>query len=286
MSSHTDRTLMDDDDVIAALRRVDVQAPTYVALDIAELLARGRRARRHRRAFMVPTSSLAIFVVAVLVVAVAHGRSSGDRRLFLAPAALAVKPTRPPATQPDPNYQVLQEALGDDFSIDPESGAVTVRPGSPSAEGLPTGLTLGMQIFVLEQSVQSGELAQFCKPLVEKNVIFSACTTQVLPDGRTVYVQKNRTGSGGVKPGRNPDYLASDGIRILFEKQPQGDLVIVDLGTQENETASTPESRTEARAWLERMTPRLVTAATDPRVQDDARNLERPQKPGRTTPHK
>jgi hypothetical protein len=106
--------------------------------------------------------------------------------------------------------------------------------------------------------------------MVEKNVIFSACTTRVLADGKTVYLQKNRTGSGGVKPGLSPDYLSSDGVRVLFE-QPDGSLVIVDLSTQEREADSTAARRSAAQAWLDGITPRLVSAATDPRVNDNSR---------------
>lgn len=283
MSSHMDRTLMDDGEVIEALKRVALQAPTHVGLDIDELLARGRRARRNRRAFLAPAATLTILGAAALVFATTHLRSI-DRDVFLPPAGLAAEQSQPSNTQSDSNGQVLREALGDDFVIDPEKtnpgGNVTLRPGSSSAEGLPTDVTVYTQILALQQSPTSGELTQFCRPMEEKNLIVSACTKQVLPSGQTVYVQHSHTGPGGVKPGRSPEALAADGVRALYE-QPDGTLVIVDLSTQENESTSTLESRAAARAWLDEMTPRLVTAATDPRVQDDTRDLERPEKPGR-----
>jgi hypothetical protein len=281
MSAHTDGTLMDDSEVIEMLKRVDLDSHPPQRRDIDELLSKGRRARRHRRALLAPASSLGIVGVAALVFAMGQTRPS-DRHLFLAPTGLTAPQPHPSVTQPDSNYDVLQEALGGDFAaIDPQKGNpggnVTVRPGSPSAEGLPTGLTLWTQIFVLQQSSESGELAQFCKSIVEKNVIFSVCTTRVLPDGKTVYVQESRTGPGGIKPGLYPDYLASDGVRVLFE-QPDGNLVVVDLSTQDTESNSTIERRAAARAWLDSITPRLVNAATDARVDVDA-NLSRGPKP-------
>ncbi len=138
---------------------------------------------------LVPASSLAIVGVAALVFAMTHVHSN-ERQLFLAPAGLTAQQTQAPRAQSDPNGQVLQEALGDDFVVREEhenpGGNVTVRPGSPSAEGLPSGLTLWTQLLVLQQSPESGELTQFCKPMVEKNVIFSACTQRVLPEGKAV----------------------------------------------------------------------------------------------------
>lgn len=277
MSSHMDRTLMDNEEVIQVLKRVALQPPTYVGLDIDELLARGRRARRNRRAFLAPAATLTILGAAALVFATTH-LPSPERGVFLPPAGFAAEQSQPSTTAS--NGQVLQEALGDDFVINPEGNVVTLRPGSSSAEGLPPGVTVYTQILALQQNPMSGDLTQFCRPMDEKNLIVSACTKQVLPNGQTVYVQHSHTGPGGVKPGRNPEESAADGVRVLFE-QPDGTLVIVDLGTQEKESTSTLESRAAVRGWLDEMTSRLVTAATDPRVQGDARDLKRPEKPGR-----
>jgi hypothetical protein len=278
-----DRTLMDDGEVIEVLKRVALQAPTHGRLDIDELLARGRRARRHRRTFLTPAATLTILGAAALVFATTHLRST-ERDVFLPPAGLAAEQSQLSNTQSASNGQVLREALGDDFVIDSEKtnpgGNVTLRPGSSSAEGLPTGVTVYTQILALQQNPMSGELTQFCRPMEEKNLIVSACTKQVLPSGQTVFVQHSRIGPGGVKLVGFPEVLTGDGVRVLFE-QPDETLVIVDLSTQENESVSTPESRAAARAWLNEMTPRLVTAATDSRVQDDTCDLEPAEKRGR-----
>lgn len=272
MTAHVDGTLMDDTELIEMLRGVATEGAPPPRHDIDHLLARGRRARRRRQMLMVPSSGLAAAGVAALVWAMAHAGTDQRQQLFLFPASSGTQDSRHSTAQGDMNRQVLQDAFGDDFVIGPDGetgpipGNVTVHPGSPSAEGLPTGVTLWAQLLAGGRGgIPAAELEQFCTPMVEKNVIFSACTTRVLPGGKTVYVRESRTGPGGVKPGRNPDHLASDTIRVLYA-EPNGQLVIVDLVAVENESSSTPERRAAAQAWLDGMTSRLATAATDPRI--------------------
>jgi hypothetical protein len=186
MSAQTDGSLIDDE-VIEILRQAGSRPLPTSAPDLQTLLSKGRRARRRHRAFVAQVSSLAIVGLAIAVFAIAHIQSS-NQQIFLAPAALSATASTAPA-QSDPNWQVLQEALGDDFVVNSETAEISVKQGSASAAGLPDGLRLGAQIFAIQQSPMSGELATFCKPLVEKNVIFSACTTETLEDGKTVYVQ-------------------------------------------------------------------------------------------------
>lgn len=267
MSAQTDGSLVDDE-VIEILRQVRHGSLPTSTPQLEELLAKGRRSRRRHRLVVAQMSSLAIIGLAVSVFAIGHVRSS-EQQVFIAPAALSAESSVAPAQS---NWQVLQEALGDDFIVNSETGEISVKPGSASGSGLPDGLRLGAQIFAMQQSPQSGEITTFCKPLVEKNVIFSACTTRTLQDGKTVYIQLNRTGPGGAGGGRSGEDLAADGVRVLFE-QTDGDMVIVDLGTQEPEANSSPARRAQAQSWLQEMTPRLTTAAVDPRVQEpDARS--------------
>lgn len=258
-----------DADVVEALRQVARETDPPLALDIDVLLTRGRRARRMRQAILAPAWTTAALLTALTLALVFNHVRSSDRSSFLAPAGLATERSRA-ANLADADQQAWHDALGPDFSVDWQSGEVTVHPGSASADGLPGGLTLWTQIFSFQQGPQSGELSQFCTPMVEKNVIFASCTSRVLASGKTIYVQLSRTGPGGVRAGRSPDFLASDGVRVMFVRS-DGELVIVDLSTQGTEAASSPERRAANRAWLNGLIPRLGAAAADPRVVDDSR---------------
>lgn len=275
MTAHTDGTLMDDAELIEMLQRVATEGTPPLHHGIEHVLAKGRRARRRRQVLMVPASSLAVAGVAALVFAMAHA-GTDQPQLFLSPAASGTQGSPRSTVQAVTHQQVLQEAFGDDFAITPE-GDVTVRPGSPSADGLPTGLAVATQLLT---GVPNNELAQFCAPMVEKGMVFSACTQRVLPGGQLVYEKRGRSMPGGIKPGRSVP-LAYDMVRVLFV-QPNGELVIVDLSAQESESSSTPERRASAQAWLDGMTSRLANAATDPRVRDAGRQVEHAPKGSRT----
>jgi hypothetical protein len=271
MTAHTDGTLMDDAELIEMLQRVATERTPPLRYEIESLLARGRRARRRRQALMVPASGLAVAGVAALVFAVAHGGTDQRQQLFLSPAASGTQDS-PQSTAPAvSDQQILQDAFGDDFVISPGGetgptpGNVTVRPGSPSADGLPNGVTLWTQLlYGGPGGIPASELEQFCAPMVEKGLHRSACTQHVLPSGQVVQVQRGRVNLGEYKPepkGSHP----TDGIRVIYA-QTNGQLVIVDLVATEEESSSTPEGRAAVRAWLDGMTLRLAAAATDPRI--------------------
>ena len=271
MTAHADGTLMDDAELIEMLKRVATEETPPLRHDIEHLLARGRHLRRQRQVLMVPASSLAVAGVAALVFAMAQTRTD-QPQLFLSPAASGTQESPRSAAQADTNRQVLQEAFGDDFTIGPdgETGPVppnvTVRPGSPSADGLPAGVTLWTQLLAGGHGgIPAAELEQFCAPMVEKGLHRSACTQHVLPGGKVVYEQRGRYNPGEYKAASRGVLLPSDSVRIIYA-QPNGQLVIVDLVASENESSSTPEGRAAVQAWLDGMTARLATAATDPRV--------------------
>jgi hypothetical protein len=71
-------------------------------------------------------------------------------------------------------------------------------------------------------------------------------------------------------------------VRVIYA-QSNGQLVIVDLVATEDQSSGTPVGRAAVRAWLDRMAPRLATAATDPRI--DAMSGVNPEPKGvRTSP--
>jgi hypothetical protein len=261
---------MDDSELIEMLRRVANEGTPPLRYDIGSLLARGRRARRRRQVLMVPASSVAVAGVAALVFAVGNAGTE-QPHIFLSPAASGTQES-PNSTAPAvTDQQVLQDAFGGDFVISPGGetgptpGNVTVRPGSSSADGLPTGVTLWTQLLYGGRGgIPASELEEFCAPMVEKGLHRSACTEHVLPGGQVVHVQRGRHNPGEYKPERG-DPMASDGIRVIYA-QSYGQLVIVDLVATEDEGSSTPEGRAAVRSWLDGMTSRLAAAATDPRI--------------------
>jgi hypothetical protein len=246
--------MMDDGELIGILRRVGTEGAPPFDHDIEELLVRGRHARRRRRAFIVSASSLVVAGVAALAFSILP-TMTGRQQLLYSPSALRAAYS---TDRVDSNQQVLEKAFGADFAINPE-GDVTVRPGSPAADGLPAGLRLWTQLLVITPSPQTGELAQFCEPMIEKGTDFSTCTQRVLTGGQVVYEQRI-----GSIPDVSP---AGDSVRVIYV-QPTGQLVIVDLVAEENERTSTSERRAAAQAWLESMTSRMVIAATNPSVSD------------------
>lgn len=270
MTAQAGGTLMDDADLIEMLQRVATEGTTPLRHDVEHLLAKGRHLRRRRQMLMVPASSLAAAGLAALVFAVAHA-GNDQPQLFLSPSSGTQDSPRS-AAQADTDQQVLQDAFGDDFTIGsggetgPTPGNVTVRPGSPSADGLPNGVTLWTQLLAGGHGgIPASELDQFCAPMVEKSLHRSACTQHVLSGGQVVHVQRGRYNPGEYKSASRGVLLPSDSLRVIYA-QPNGQLVIVDLVASENEGSSTPEGRAAVRAWLDGMTSRLATAATDPRV--------------------
>lgn len=263
--------VMDDAEVIEMVRAVAGDGGPPLRDSPERVLAAGQRARRRRRALRVATSGVALAGVAALSLVVANSVPSG-RQIELPPASSGTGTEEPsdPTEQTGANRQVLLSALGDDFVINQSGefpqGDVTVRPGSPSAEGLPTGYAVGAH---LSAGKGGNELSQFCAwvPRVEKGLKFEDCTHRTLPEGRIVYEQRSRSQPGAYKPG------AYDSIRVLFA-QPDGDLVVVDLWAWESESSSTPQRRAEAQAWLDVMSSRLANAATDPGVRAIHRSRE------------
>lgn len=272
MTAHTDGILMEDAELIEMLQRVANEGTPPLRHGIEDLLAKGRHLRRRRQLLMVPASSVAVAGVAALVFAVGHA-GTDQPHLVLSPAASGTQESPHPAAQADTNRQVLQEAFGDDFTIGPDGDTgpvppnVTVRPGSASAEGLPAGVTLWTQLLAGGHGgIPASHLEQFCALMVEKGLHRSACTELVLPGGQVVYEQRGRYSPGEYKAASRGVLLPSDSVRVIYA-QPSGQLVIVDLVVvQENESNSSPERRAAVQAWLDRMTSRLATAATDPRV--------------------
>jgi hypothetical protein len=271
MTALTDGTLRNDDELIGILQRVAVDGSPPLRRDIDQLLAKGRRARNRRRVLMAPASGLAVAGLAAIVFAAADA-GSDQPQVFLSPSASATQDSSHSTAHSDTNRQVLQEAFGGDFTIGPESetgptpGNVTVRPGSPSAEGLPTGVTLWTQLLAGSPGgIPATDLEQFCAPIAEKGLHTSECIQYVLPSGQVVHVQRGRYNPGEYKPASRRVLLPSDSVRVIYA-QSNGQLVIVDLVASEDESSSTSEERTAVNTWLDGMTPRLATAATDPRV--------------------
>jgi hypothetical protein len=285
MTAHTGGTLMDDSELIEMLQRVATERTPPLRYDIESLLARGRRARRRRQILMVPASGLAVAGTAALVFALPNGGTDQHQQLFLFPAASGTQESPQSTASAVTNQQVLQDAFGDDFVISPGGetgptrGNVTVRPGSPSAHGLPTGVTLWTQLLYGGRGgIPASDLDQFCAPMVEKGSHTSACTPLVLSGGQVVYVQQGRYNPGEHKSASGGVDLPSDEVRVIYA-QSNGQLVIVDLVATEDASSSTPEGRASVRAWLDGMTSRLAAAATDPRIDATTGVKVEPKRP-------
>jgi hypothetical protein len=215
---------------------------------------------------------VAVVGVAVLVYSLAYAGTNQRQQLFFPPASSGSQDSPRATAEGDIDLQVLQDAFGGDFTVSPASetgptpGNLTVKPGSKSAVGLPAGVTLWTQlIYGGPGGIPAGQLGEFCAPMVEKGLHRSACTRQVLPNGQVVYVQPSYSNPSEYKSASRGALLPSDGVRVIYA-QTNGELVIVDLVASEDESASTPDKRAAVQAWLDGMTSRLVTAATDSRI--------------------
>jgi hypothetical protein len=151
------------------------------------------------------------------------------------------------------DFTVLQDDLGPDFSVKHGVSDPAVRPGSPSAAGLPDGVDTALSMNAW--SVSGGSPSDtVCKP-TGPSLDGKACTERTLPNGKRYLVQRPAMGAVAGMPS----------VTVYFI-QPSKVVVAVNLTTR-NSGGSDPDRASETLWWMEPLIPRLAAAAADDRMQ-------------------
>jgi hypothetical protein len=150
--------------------------------------------------------------------------------------------------------------MGPDFEIAP--GAGSVRPGSPSAKGLPDGFTPTINIDAM--TATDNAMPQMCKAFDEKGATFDGCTPYTLTDGQIVQANFSRW----APTAQYPQDTAGESVRVLF-RQANGVLAYVDLVTSAPAAYVTDENGAAAGSWLKSMLDRMGAAVTNPNVEPE-----------------
>ena len=175
------------------------------------------------------------------------------------------KPTPRTADDLDPdadadNAAVLAEVFGKDFKLADEVAEATLRPGSPSAEGLPSGYGAGVSLSASVATERA--LPQYCTSRVEKGSVLDGCVDRELSDGETVHENWGRWGSTE----ENPQTTTGESVRVLFQRMDDV-LVWADLVVSGPAADSTVADLKAARKWLESFRDKLGALVTDPDIK-------------------
>ena len=205
---------MNDDGVVDLLRAAGHGGADASPADVTRAMTAGRKIRRRRQTMQVVGSSVAAAVVLAAGFAAVSATGDDGRESVTAAGDPTSKPAPakalPASEQRLANLQLLATALGPDFRVNPkgrEAGdsttdpkvplypVVEVVPGSPTAEGLPSGYRMTATGGVPSYDLT---LEARCKPVVEKSTHRSACEPVTTTDGRRAFVQEFRVEFGKV----------------------------------------------------------------------------------------
>lgn len=272
---------MNESDMLGRLRDLGKDGPTP-AWSGRDLVPAGRRLRRRRAAVAgggVASVAGGVLAAALLLgsapptdVVVSPASGGGGASAGEEPASKRKAPRSVQDLARDAsarNAAILQDALGDDWEIDSDTPAGTVRKGSVAEGKLPDGMDVSVRMSAMEATAAT--LAEFCRRTLEKGTITRACTEHTLPDGT---VLQEQTSYWGPIPDR-PQETSGQGLRMLY-RQDSGVLVFADLYVGGPAEDPTTQRQRAARDWVDQWADALGAAVSDPDVlpegfvQDDA----------------
>lgn len=248
---------LDEHEVIALLRRVDDGGPA-VTLDVGALVQRAHRAERRRVALR---GVFVTAVAAVLLGVIALAPVVRDGQVQPAQPATRSAPARhvtPPIYVSPYSRSViaaLSARFGADYDLTTTNGMIQgelyLRPGTPSAAGLPTGYLASVHVLRLDHEVVSN----LCGAISAPDQTSFPCTTVTTSAGVIVYQQytdATHAEQGGswatlriLTPG------ADDSVQLA-------DLSVVHSGNE-----ASAADRAGAAAWLEAQSHLLIRAAVE-----------------------
>jgi hypothetical protein len=255
---------MNDEELMTRLGQVGIGGPP--ARGAQEHLRIARRARARRRALGAGGSALSLAAVVALVVTLSPTSGGADTVIAADGGTGASSEGRAPSAGPEDlakasarNAALLAEVMGRDFTYADDAPAGTLRPGTPSAKGLPDG-------FEASVSMSAGiathrALPQFCAPMKEKGFVQDGCVDRELADGTVVHDNWGRWGSTE----RYPQQTAGEIVRVLFQRDNV--LAWVDLGVSGPSKGTTDADRKAARKWIESFGEKLGTLVSNEDVR-------------------
>lgn len=125
--------------------------------------------------------------------------------------------------------------------------------------GLPKGYLAGVTIRGTSGADRSTIVETLCTAREEKGRIYDKCESS----GDDMATRDVRTQSQAGPTGQG---FGVEDLRKALYVQPDGDVIIVDLWTLDEDSASTPSRRAAARKWLDERLLRAASAAADPRT--------------------
>jgi hypothetical protein len=245
----------------------------WTGLSTPELIRRGNRARRRRHVLQAGGGLTGVATVVALALTIGPIHRDTDA----VPASPAAT-TDSPETSGISSTEVLLQRLGPDFraAANPSHGPIEVVPGGPAAKELPIGYGASADIQVLPTrpaGVSAADdpsslppLSELCAPSQEKGLVMQACTTEHLPAGRTVQVQRSGLVAGNYKTYGDRWTPGSSDTTTVYYQRPDDSIVRVQLTAYDSPATSTAGRQSKAAAWLPQWTGALERAAADPRV--------------------
>ncbi|MGQ0468014.1 MAG: hypothetical protein ACT4QG_22190 [Sporichthyaceae bacterium] len=213
-----------------------------------------------------------------------------DRLTNLAAApAVAPNPAAKAAAKATSNRQanqaLLLKHLGADWRVDEGDhvGDVIAIPGSATDRQLPQSFEISAGLSV---GGADRELADVCKPMVEKGLHVEACTPFKLSDGRTAYIQKTYTVPGEHNPPapRRGIFNSSDTLTVLLDRADDT-FVQVEINVRDSRTTTPKADQKLGAEWLADWRDKLVAIADDPGVAPKVGAQTGPEAPIGTTRH-
>lgn len=264
---------MNDDELINRLGEVGIGGPR-AARGAQEQLRVARCASARRRALGAGGSALSLAAIVALVVTLSPTSGGADTVIAAdggpdeATAQGASSDGRAPSTSPNAfkqasarNAALLAKVMGRDFTYADGAAEGTLRPGTPSAEGLPEGYEANVSMTAGIATHRA--LPQYCRSMVEKGFVQDGCVDRELADGTVVRDNWGRWGSTE----RYPQQTTGETVRVLFQQDKV--LAWVDLGVSGPSKGATEADLEAARKWIESFGEKLGTLVTSPDVQPD-----------------
>ncbi|MGQ0845380.1 MAG: hypothetical protein ACT4QF_14730 [Sporichthyaceae bacterium] len=260
---------MNEHDLIDRMRGLGANGPAP-AWGANDLLPAGRRMRRRRA--VLASGGVASVAGGVLTAALLFG-SAPPADVVVSPAGDAPNggegaevDAPKPANSPkkfDPNASehnaaLLQKVMGRDFEVVTGKGTGELKPGSPSAEGLPAGVEATVNVSAVYGTAYL--LPQFCGPMVEKSMVVDGCVELTNSDGRTVYANWSRYSETGNSAGEQ--------VRVLFQRK-DGLFVYAQISAGGKTLLGSETRKAETREWLESYVDRLGDLVTDSDLESE-----------------